>query len=280
MVRKFFLASAFVALLLFAGFANAQTPVWTNTLENDATSTVDGGVIVNPPSAYVPGSHDNAFAGNGSVYAKWDNTDVANIFDGVWNNALGSTVDLYFSGDHWDTHSGDSGFWTVTDRFDGNDGYFMVTVRDGSLRFPWKDSYSGSNHTPLLTGITLANDTTYRLTVRQRDNGAGNNDFEVFLDGGAFSNGSPIYTENDWNETISFPQSNAIDTGDWTDGGRYMAVGTRAVFGGTLQSGEWVDSIRVYNGYYTPAEIGEIPEPCSLLLLSLGALPLLRRKRS
>jgi hypothetical protein len=276
MVRKFFLVSAFVALLLFTGFANAQTPVWQNTLENDATSTVDGGAIVNPPSSYVPGSHGNGFAGNGSVYAEWDNADVATIFDGVWNNALGSTVDLYFSGDHWDTHSGDSGFWSVVDRLGGDpDGYFIMSVRDGSLRFPWKDSYSGSNHTPHLTGITLANDTTYRVTVRQRDNGVGNNDFEVFLDGGAYSNGSPIYAENDWNETISFPEFNDGSH----SGGRAMSVASRAIFGGTLQSGEWVDSIRVYNGYYTPAEIGEIPEPASLLLLSLGALPLLRRKR-
>jgi len=260
MYKKLVLFSAFVSGLVLVGPASAAPPVlvWQNTLENDSTSSVDGGEIVNPPSSYIPGAKGNAFAGNGNVYVSWDNSEVAAIFDDVWDNDAGSTIDLYFRGDDWDTHSGDSGFWSVTDRYGGNDGYFIVSVRDGSLRFPWKDSYSGSNHTPHLTGITLANDTTYRLTVRQRDNGVGNNDFEVFLDGGAYSNGSPIYTENDWNETISFPQANAIDTGDWTQGGRYMAVGTRAVFGGTLQSGEWVDHVRVYNGYYTPAEL-DIP---------------------
>ena len=262
MVRNSFLISAFAAMLLFAGFTNGQTPVWTNTLENDATSTVDGGEIVNPPSSYVSGSQGNAFAGNGSVYASWDNTDVANIFDGVWNNALGSTVDLYFSGDHWDTHSGDSGFWSVVDRYDGDDGYFILSVRDGSLRFPYKDSYNGYSEAPHLTGVTLANDTTYRLTVRQL--GA---NFEVFLDD------SSVFSESDWGQTISFPQENGGSPG------RQMAVGSRAIFGGDLQSGEWVDSIQVFNGYYTPAEIPEIPEPCSLLLLSIGALPLLRRKR-
>ena len=272
MARKSYLVSAFVVLLLFAGFTSAQAPVWQNTLENDATSTVDGGNIVNPPSSYVPGSHGNAFAGNGSTYIAWDNTDVANIFDGVWNNALGSTVDLYFRGDHWDTHSGDSGLWSVVDRLGGDpDGYYILSVRDGSLRFPYKDSYNNYSEGPHLTGIALANDVTYRLTVRQLDN-----NFEVYLDGGAYSNGSPVYSENDWSQTISFPEYNDGSN----SGGREMAVGSRAIFGGTLQSGEWVDSIRVYNGYHTPAEIGEIPEPCSLLLLSLGALPLLRRKRS
>ncbi len=273
MVKKFFLVSAFLSLLLFSGFAiAAPVPVWQNTLENDATSTVDGGEIVNPPSSYVPGSQGNAFAGNDSVYVQWDNTDVANIFDGVWNNALGSTVDLYFRGDHWDTHSDDSGLWSVVDRLGGDpDGYFILSVRDGSLRFPYKDSYSGLSEAPHLTGITLANDTTYRLTVRQL--GA---NFEVYLDGGAYSNGSPVFSESDWPQTISFPEYNDGSN----SGGREMNVGNRSsFFGGALQSGEWVDSIRVFNGYYTPAEIGEIPEPCSLLLLSMGALPLLRRKR-
>ena len=271
MVKNTFLVFAFAAMLLFAGFTNGQTPVWTNTLENDATSTVDGGAIVNPPSSYVPGSHGNAFAGNGSVYASWDNADVATIFDGVWDNDAGSTVDLSFRGDHWDTHSGDSGLWSVVDRLDGPDGYYIVSVRDGSLRFPYKDSYTNYSEAPHLTGVTLANDTTYRLTVRQLDN-----NFEVYLDGGAYSNGSPVYSDNTWDETIAFPQEN----GGSGSSGRQMNVGNRSsFFGGMLQSGEWVDSIRVYNGYHTPAEIGVIPEPCSLLLLSIGALPLLRRKR-
>lgn len=258
-----------VFLLISAGQAIAVDPIWSNTLESDATSTVDGGEIINPPSSYVSGSHGNAFAGNGSVYAEWDNSEVAAIFDGDWNNSLGSTVDLYFRGDHWDTHSGDSGLWTVTDRYSGNDGYMMLTVRDGNLRFPYKDSYTGADATQLLSGVTLANDTTYRLTVRQY-----NTDFEVYLDGGAYSNSSPVYTATT-TQTISFPQFN-----DGGVGGRFMTVGSRAVFGGELQSGEWVDSIRVYNGYYTPADIGEIPEPATVLMLGIGGIALMRRKYS
>ncbi len=236
-------------VLMIVGATSAVPPVlvWQNTLENDATSTVDGGEIINPPSSYVPGARGNAFAGNGSVYISWDNSEVAAIFDDIWDNDAGSTIDLYFRGDHWDTHSGDSGFWSVTDRYGGNDGYYILSVRDGKLRFPYKDSYTNYSQAPHLTGITLANNVTYRLTVRQHDN-----NFEVYLDGGAYRNSSPVFTDNTWSETIAFPQYNSGSPG------RQMAVGDRAIFGGTLQSGEWVDHVRVYNGYYTPVEL-DIP---------------------
>jgi len=222
-----------------------ETPIWSSTLNNDASITTDGGSIVDGPSSYVTGAVDNAFAGDDSVYAVWDNSDVASIFDSGWDNDDGSTIDLYFRGDHWSSHSGDSGFWSVTDRYDGDDGYLMLTVRDGDLRFPYKDSYNGYSEAPHLTGITLANNVTYRLTVRQYDN-----DFEVYLDGGAFSNSSPIYTDDTFSQTISFPEYNSGSPG------REMRVGSRAVFGGELQVVEWIDHVRVYNGYYTPAELG------------------------
>ena len=129
----------------------------------------------------------------------------------------------------------------------------MATVRDGSLRFPLKDSYSNYGYNAELTGVTLANNHTYHLVAQQLGT-----DFEVFLDG------TSVYTTT-LSETIAFPEFN-----DGGVGGRFMAVGSRAVFGGELQSGEWVDEINVYNG---------TPEPATIMLLGLGALPLLRRKR-
>jgi hypothetical protein len=245
-----------VCLLISAGTANAAAGglMWSSSTENVTDTTNGGGSIVNGPSSYVSGAVGNAFAGNGSVYAEWDNTAVANIFDAGWDNAEGWTIDLYFRGDHWDTHSGDSGLWTVTDRYDGQDGYIMASVRDGKLRFPLKDSYNGYDGTQLLSGVTLANNHTYHLVVQQLGT-----DFEVFLDDVS------VYTAT-LSQTISFPEFN-----DGGVGGRFMRVGSRAVFGGELQSGEWVDEIKVYNG---------VPEPATLLLLGLGGIALIRRRKA
>jgi len=253
-------------MALSAGACQGQTVVWYGSLDDAGSIASDGGEIVNGPASFVAGVEGNAFAGNGSVYASWDNTDVADIFDGVWDNDAGSTIDLYFRGDHWDSHSGDSGFWSVVDRYGGDDGYYILSVRNGSLRFPYKDSYNGYTEAPHLTGIALVNNVTYRLTVRQLDT-----DFEVYLDGGAYSNSFPVYSDNTWNETIAFPENNTGSPG------REMSVGSRAVFGGELQSGDWVDSVRVYNGFYTPADIdsssgcsvGDVNDDC---IVSAGDL--------
>jgi hypothetical protein len=247
-----------VCLLMSAGTANAADGdlMWSSSTENDTDTTNGGGAIINGPSTYVSGAVGNAFAGNASVYAEWGNTEVAAIFDAGWDNDAGFTIDLYFRGDHWDTHSGDSGLWSVTDRFGGDpDGYIMVSVRDGKLRFPLKDSYSDYDGTQLLSGVTLVNDTTYHLVAQQLGT-----DFEVFL------NGTSVYTAT-LSETIAFPEFNDGSH----SGSRDMRVGSRAVFGGELQSGEWVDEINVYNG---------TPEPATIMMLGLGGLALIRRRKA
>ncbi len=264
-------------------------PVWSSSLDDDTATLNNGGALVAGPSTYVPGAVGNAFAGNGSVYAVWDNTDVANIFDGVWDHTAGHTIDLYFRGDHWSGHTGDSGLFAITDRMGGatygnNDGFYIVSVRNGKLRIPYRDSYT--NYATIdtqtyLTTVALADNVTYHLTVRQQGTS-----FEVYLDdvdGSAYSNTAPVWTatfsnpagSRPWNSTagssIAFPQFNASSTP------RMMTVGNRGYFGGILQAGEWVDDVKIYNGYYTPAEL--VPEPASLLLLAMGGLATLRRQR-
>lgn len=255
-------------------------PVWSHSLESAAsitTGTNSGTITGTPLFAPIAGGVGNALGGTGSAYAGWNNATVANIFDSVWNNAAGHTIDLYFRGDHWDTHSGDSGLFAIVDRFSGNDGFYIVSVRSGKLRIPYRDSYT--NYATIdaqtyLTTVPLTNNVTYHLTVRQQ----GTN-FEVYLDdvgGSVYSNAAPVWTAtfaNTGGASIAFPQFNTL-TGT---GGRTMAVGTRPYFGGTLQAGEWVDEVAIYNGYYTPADL--IPEPTSLLLLALGAVAMLRRSR-
>ena len=261
-----------VCLLISAGTVSAVDPIWSNTVEDTATTTALGGEIVGGPESYVAGSHGQAFAGNSSAYAAWDNADVAAIFDGGWNDALGSTVDLYFAGSS--ITSSDSGLWSVVDRYGGSDSMFIVQLSGGSIRAKYVGS-NGNNHTALLTSVPLANDTIYRLTVSQVGTV-----MDIYLDGGAYSNAAPVYTGAVSGGTVAFP--------DWNDGssagGREMSVGTRSFFwpdyGGLMQQGDWVDSIRVYNGAYTPAEIGEIPEPATMLLLGLGGLALIRRRKA
>ena len=143
-----------------AWIASAQPlPMWTSTLDSDASITGTGGTIVNPPSTYVPGYSGNAFAGNASVYGRWDNATVASIFDSTWVQANGSTIDLYFQGNHWSTHTGDSGLFAIVDRLGGNDGHYIVSVRAGRLRLPYRDSYDNS-YLENYTSLTLNDNVT------------------------------------------------------------------------------------------------------------------------
>lgn len=272
---------ALVAVLVGSAPVFGQpVPAFHTTLDDLASITDTGGEIRDGTATFVPGAIGNALAGDSGTYARWDDDDVGNVFAG-WDDDAGVTVDMYFRGDHWDTHSGNSGFWSIVRR--ASDRYIILSVLDGNPRllvrdadgeFKWHlNGNSGNDNGPL---VTLANDTTYRMTVSQH---AGV--FEMYLDGGAFSNDTPTFST----ATDLLAENDTLPV-DWTwnmvpEGGnpaRQMNVGRRAIFDGLLQTGEWADDVRVFNGSYSPAML-DIPEPASLLLLAAGVLPLLRRRR-
>lgn len=245
MCRELFFLVTFMWFLspasLYASDAQkTPIPVWHTTLDDLSSITVDGGQIINPPARFVPGAIDNAFAGNGDVYATWDDEEVETIFRN-WDDNAGWTIDLYFLGDHWSNHSGDSGLWSVARRY--SDAFIIASVQDGSLRLLLRDaSGEHTQHKYHLTGVPLLDNTAHRLTMRQYS-GA----FEVFLDG------SSVFTASDLPIDYTCP---FVASGGGIP--REMNVGRRAIFGGTLQSGEWVDNVCVYSGFYTPTELDTV----------------------
>jgi hypothetical protein len=271
-VMKF--AITLSGVLLFAGAANAQpTPVWSSTLDDAASITGTGGTIVGNPT-YPAGFSGNAFggtavAGTGGSYGVWDNATVASIF-GAWDNTAGSTIDLYFRGDHWSTHAGDSGLFAIYDRLSGTDGYYITQVQNGALRVPYRNDGPGNQAVTYLAPTRLSDNVTYHLTVRQK-----NTALEIYLDDvdGSVYAPNTLYATMTTAATYWFPSANTINGSVLTSspGGRVMTVGLKPYpSSGTtyLQAGEWVDQVSIYNGYYTPLEL--VPEPSSLAVLGLG----------
>ncbi len=247
---------------LWVGACAGQSVVWHGRLDDAESIASDGGEIVNGPASFVAGVEGNAFAGNGSAYVSWDDGDVGDIFAG-WDNDSGVTVDLYFRGNHWNSHSGHSGLWSIVRR--GSDRYIILSVYNGKMRHMFRDA--GGEFKYRITGVTLINNVTYRLTIRQADGV-----FEVYLGGGGHSNDFPVFSAGDLpsGHTWDFVPSGGSSA-------REMNVGRRAIFDGVLQSGEWVDNVRVYNGFYTPEEIdsssecpaGDVNDDC---IVSVGDL--------
>ena len=241
MCKKLVLLLTYVCVLMLAGTASAAPVLFYHaTLDDEASITSTGGYIVDGPASFVSGALGNAFAGNNLVYAQWDDDEVGAIFD-EWDDDAGITVDLYFQGNHWSTHSGDSGLWSISRR--ASDRYIILSVQNSKIRIPFRDA--DGEYKYHITGVTLENNIAYRLTVRQA-NGA----FDVYLNGGAYNNDAPVFSANDLpaDYTWNFPNAGGSPS-------RRMNIGNRAIFGGLLKNGEWVDDVRVYNGFYSPAEL-------------------------
>jgi hypothetical protein len=170
----------------------------------------------------------------------------------------------------------------------GGDNFLILVARDDEFRFNIRDEghagdIGGGTHTILTQGIDLNPGTTYRLTVRQHSSLGNGGDLEIFLE--SISDGGAQYPGTD------LPVGTAdLPVGDFDfpsyDGGSgeplAMRVGDKYPhFGGSgfeLRNGDVIDNVRVFNGVYLPSELGTIPEPCTLLLLAAGALPLFRRR--
>ncbi|UCG48478.1 MAG: hypothetical protein JSU94_01630 [Phycisphaerales bacterium] len=288
MYKKLICSFSVVVLLSLAGGVNAApVPVFHSTLNDTASVTSTGGVVIGGafvPAAVPPGSVAK-FQSTGGSTANWGTTETDTIFSG-WDKTRGITVDLYFSG--IGEAAGDVGLWSVGKR-QGGDNFLILVARDDEFRFNIRDEggagdIGGGTHTILTSGVDLNPAITYRLTVRQHSSLGNGGDLEIFLesvsDAGAQYPGadSPI-------RTLDLPAGN-FDFPSY-DGGSGEPLGMRAGdkyphFGGSgfeLRDGDAVDNVRVFNGVYLPSELGTIPEPCTLLLLSAGALPLVRRRR-
>ena len=271
-----------VAVLTMPMLTFGQTPVWHNTLEDVASSTIDGGVLEGSAPVFAPGvvspprATVNKFQSTGDSRLFWGTTEVQTIFAG-WNDTNGITVDLYFSGINGSTHSDDSGLWSVGHR--GPDQALTIVVRDDTLRLSIGSPGSGPSSILQSADLNLQAAETYRVTVRQHATVGNGGDLEVYLDdlgGAVYSNAAPLLTK-DLPDAYNF--GFPLDAGGGPALG--MNIGSRHPYDSAstrLQNGEAVDEVRVFNGNWTPAQL-DIPEPASLLLMAGGAVALVRRPR-
>ena len=285
-VRTIVLAIVLAWPLAAVGQAVPPVPDWHNTLEDNAASTIDGGVLQGSAPVYTPGivscplTTVNKFESTGSSNVFWGTTEVQNIFTG-WSDPDGVTVDLYFSGINGSTHSGDSGLWSVGHRADDN--FLLIGVRDDYLRINFRNDTDGpDSNTTYSFGtadLGLDPDETYRVTVRQHSSLASG--VEVYLDdlgGNVYSTASPLPITHGNAPPSGYWWNFPLEQGGDPDLG--MSIGDRHPFPGpdtSLGDGEAVDEVRIFNGNYSPADL-DIPEPATALLLAL-TLPLLARRR-
>lgn len=269
----------------------APVPFWQTTLDDVASSTVDGGQLLgtapNFPAGSMVGSYStgNKFQSTGDSRLFWPTAAVQSIFTG-WDDSAGITVDAIISG-FGPGVTRDSGVWSVGHR--NPDKFFIIAVQsigsDNRLRINIRNHTGfpdGGNTRTLETApLGLQADVDYRVTVRQHISNGNGGDLEVYLeslnDGGTqYAPGTLVGTlDLAGNYVFNFP----LTAGSGPALG--MSIGNRHPFGSAntiLKNGEAIDEVRVYNGNYLPSEI-PIPEPATWALLTLAAGALLRRSR-
>lgn len=280
MLRSMAIVSACILIVSAPGLG--QIPVWHNTLEDAASSTINGGVLQGSAAAFVPGivspplSTVNKFQSTGDSRVFWGTSAVQNIFTG-WSDAAGITVDLYFSG-FGPGVTRDSGLWSVGHR--NPDQFLVIAVRDDTLRINIRSNGSGGTMTLQTGNLGLQAGETYRLTLRQHASLGNGGDMELYLDdlgGNVYSNAAPLATLNIVDATYNF--NFPLTTGSGPALG--MNIGSRHPFDASnpttrLKAGESVDEVRIYNGSFTPAELdaGGLPEAVMTADITSGPAPL------
>lgn len=256
------LSCPMLGLLFDAGVDHSPTPIWHNTLDDLASSTINGGQVYGSTPTFPTGQVARPLTTAGKLQSTgdsrlfWGTTEVQSIFAG-WDDANGITVDLYFSG-FGPGVDRDSGLWSVGHR--RSDNFFIIAVRDDTLRINVRNDGGGpdrnTTHTIQTSSLGLIAGETYRLTVRQHVTLGNGGDMEVYLDdlgADVYSNETPLVVlDLPTGYYFDFP----LEAGSGPALG--MSIGNRHPFATAstiLRGGEAIDEVRIFNGSFTPAQL-------------------------
>lgn len=270
-------------LLLPAALTALPVPVFHAAMDDVATSTPSGGTLLGSAPSYVPGAVGNKFMSTGDSRVWWGwqqfDTSLSPIPSGAYDNGI--TVDLYFSGIDLASHSGISGLWSIG-RNTTAQRFFIVAMQDDMIRINMRRDGTGPGegltHTieihngSLPNGGVIASE-TYRLTVRQHPILSGG-DMQVYLGGGGFAMDTLIGTLP-ITDGFTWARPPASDNAGMCIGNKWPWTTSTSY----LKNGMAIDDVKVFAGYHLPSEIGgPVPEPATLALLVLAAIPLCRRR--
>jgi hypothetical protein len=182
-----------------------------------------------------------------SAAALWED-DMSSL--ALWGQASDSTVEY---------NAGDGGIYEID--YDGDT--FLDAVQYNSWQADSLSTTAGWTDSWADTGIIIADETEYTLTVRMESYVGGGQavPFSLQADWGVVASGSPVVADGAMADySIIFSTIGAAND---------------AQIGKTIEIGispGWWNNLAVDN-------VAVVPEPCTMLLLGLGGLVTLRRKR-